>query len=61
MSLMLLASLQRHSIKAKVTLFTLAIFVLSMVVLSLYASHELRTDVQQQMSQRQRAALSLLS
>jgi diguanylate cyclase (GGDEF)-like protein/PAS domain S-box-containing protein len=58
---MLRASLQRHSIKAKVTLFTLAIFVLSMVVLSLYASHELRTDMQQQLRQQQRSALSLLS
>lgn len=55
------AFLQRHSIKAKVTLFTLAVFVLSLVSLSLYASLQLRADMQQQMRQQQRSALSLLS
>lgn len=55
------AFLQRHSIKARVTLFTLAMFVLSLVVLSLFASHELRTDMQQQIRQQQQSALSLLS
>lgn len=58
---MRLAFLQRHSIKAKVTLFTLAVFVLSLVSLSLYASLQLRADMQQQMRQQQRSALSLLS
>lgn len=53
--------IQRHSIKARVTLFTLAMFVLSLVALSLFASDELRTDMQQQMRQQQQSALSLLS
>jgi diguanylate cyclase (GGDEF)-like protein/PAS domain S-box-containing protein len=61
MGLMRFAFLQRHSIKARVTLFTLAMFVLSLVALSLFASHELRTDMQQQIRQQQRSALSLLS
>lgn len=55
------ASFQRHSIKAKVTLFTLAIFVLSLVSLSLYASHQLRADMKQELSKQQRSALLLLS
>ncbi len=55
------AYFERHSIKAKVTLFTLAVFVISLVSLSLYASHQLRADMEQQMRQQQRSALSLLS
>lgn len=55
------ASFQRHSIKAKVTLFTLAVFVFSLVSVSLYASHQLRADMKQELSKQQRSALSLLS
>lgn len=55
------ASFQRHSIKATVTLFTLAVFVISLVSLSLYASLQLHADMEQQMRQQQRSALSLLS
>ena len=55
------ASFQRHSIKATVTLFTLAVFVTSLVSLSLYASHQLRADMKQELSKQQRSALLLLS
>jgi diguanylate cyclase (GGDEF)-like protein/PAS domain S-box-containing protein len=55
------AFFQRHSIKTRVTLFTLALFVVSLVALSLFASYELRHDLQKQIRQQQRSALSLLS
>jgi diguanylate cyclase (GGDEF)-like protein/PAS domain S-box-containing protein len=55
------ASFQRRSIKATVTLFTLAVFVISLVGLSLYASHQLRADMKQELSKQQRSALLLLS
>ncbi|MEY4140495.1 MAG: hypothetical protein RLZZ371_2677 [Pseudomonadota bacterium] len=52
---------QRHSIKARVTLFTLAMFVLSLVAMSLFSSNELHNDLQHQLRQQQRSALALLS
>ncbi len=52
---------QRHSLKTRVTLFTLVIFVLSLWSLSLFSSHELRTDMQQMLSQQQTSAVTLLT
>ncbi len=52
---------RRHSLKTRVTLFTLAVFVLGLWSLSLFASRELRTDLQQMLSQQQVSAASLLS
>jgi diguanylate cyclase (GGDEF)-like protein/PAS domain S-box-containing protein len=52
---------QRHSLKTRVTLFTLVIFVLSLWSLSLFAGHELRTDMQQMLSQQQTSAVTMLT
>lgn len=52
---------QRHSLKTRVTLFTLGIFVLSLWSLSLFASHELQTDMQQLLSQQQASAVTILT
>jgi len=52
---------ERHSLKTRVTLFTLVIFVLSLWSLSLFASRELRADMQQMLSQQQTSAVSLLA
>lgn len=53
--------LPHHSLKTRVTLFTLALFVLGLWTLSWFATLELRTDMQRQMSLHQSAALNLLA
>ena len=58
---MLFDFFERHSLKARVTLFTLGIFVLSLWSLSLFASLELKTDMQQLLSQQQASAVTLLA
>jgi diguanylate cyclase (GGDEF)-like protein/PAS domain S-box-containing protein len=58
---MLFDFFQRHSLKTRVTLFTLGVFVLSFWSLSLFASRELRSDMQQMISQQQTSAVILLS
>ncbi len=52
---------RRHSLKTRVTLFTLGIFVLGLWSLSLFASRELRTDLQQMLSQQQVSAATVLA
>jgi PAS domain S-box-containing protein len=49
-----------NSLKTRVTLFTLAIFVLSIWSLALYASHMLRDDLQALLSEQQLSTASML-
>ena len=53
--------LQRHSLKNRITLFTLGIFLLSIWALALYASRELRRDMQAQLGEQQFSVTSLLA
>ncbi len=53
--------LQRLSIKSRVTLFTLAIFLVSLWSLSFYASRLLRADLEQVLGQQQFATVSLVA
>jgi len=52
---------RRHSLNTRVTLFTLGIFVLGLWSLSLFASRELRADMQQMLSQQQASAATVLA
>ncbi len=53
--------LPRNSLKTRFTLFTLALFVLGLWILSWFATLQLRKDMQWQMSLHQSAALNLLA
>jgi len=53
--------LNRHSLKSRVTLSTMAIFLVSLWSLSFYASYALRQDMQSELSAQQRATVALLS
>ena len=50
-----------RSLKTRVTLFTLAIFLAGLWSLALYASYMLRADLQQLLGDQQRATLTLMS
>ncbi len=52
--------LNRHSLKTRVTLSTMAIFLVSLWSLSFYASDALRRDMQQELSAQQRDSVALL-
>ena len=52
---------QRLSLKSRVTLFTLVIFLISLWSLSFYASRMLREDLQQVLGQQQFATVSLVA
>ena len=52
--------LAKHSIKTRVTLSTMAIFLASMWSLSFYTSVELKNDLQTGLSAQQYASVSLL-
>jgi diguanylate cyclase (GGDEF)-like protein/PAS domain S-box-containing protein len=52
---------QRHSLKTRVTLFTIAVFVVSLWGLSLMTSRMLHADTQRGLGQQQSSVLSLLS
>ncbi|MBK9444449.1 MAG: diguanylate cyclase [Comamonadaceae bacterium] len=58
---MSLSFFQRLSIKSRVTLFTLVIFLISLWSLSLYASRMLRDDLAQVLGQQQFATVSLVA
>jgi len=58
---MQLKLLNRHSLKTRVTLSTMAIFLVSLWSLSFYASYSLRHDMQSELSAQQRANVALLS
>jgi len=53
--------LQRQSIKTRVTLFTLAIFLISTWTLELYTSRMLHNDMQRQLSEQQFSVASLIA
>ena len=53
--------LARHSIKTRVTLSTMAIFLASLWSLSFYASVELKNDMRNELSAQQFATVSLLA
>ncbi|MDR3370654.1 PAS domain S-box protein [Rhodoferax sp.] len=53
--------LARHSIKTRVTLSTMAIFLASLWSLSFYASVELKNDMREELSAQQYATVSLLA
>jgi diguanylate cyclase (GGDEF)-like protein/PAS domain S-box-containing protein len=55
------AGFQARSLKTRVTLFTLAIFVSSIWTLALYASHALRQDMQRLLGEQQFSSVSLLA
>jgi len=50
-----------NSLKTRVTLFTLAIFLVSIWSLALYSSRMLRNDLERQLSEQQFAAVSLIA
>ncbi len=52
---------QRLSLKSRVTLFTLLIFLISLWTLSIYASRMLREDLEQVLGQQQFATVSLVA
>ena len=52
---------QPHSIKTRVTLFSLVIFVLSIWTLSFYASRMLFEDMQRQMGEQQLTTASYIA
>ena len=52
---------QRLSLKTRVTLFTLVIFLVSLWSLTIYASHILREDLEQVLGQQQFATVSLVA
>ena len=52
---------QRLSLKSRVTLFTLLIFLISLWSLTIYASRMLREDLEQVLSQQQFATVSLVA
>jgi PAS domain S-box-containing protein len=56
-----LNSFLQRSVKTRVTLFTLGIFVLSLWMLSFYASRMLREDMQRQLSDQQFTTVSLVA
>jgi len=56
----MIGPLQR-SLKTRVTLFSLVIFVLSLWVLSYYASNMLRTDMEQLLGDQQRSTVALMA
>ena len=53
--------LARHSLKARITLATLAIFVISIWSLSLYTSRMLRADMQDLLGEQQLSTVSMLA
>jgi sensor histidine kinase regulating citrate/malate metabolism len=53
--------LRPHSLKTKVTFFTLAIFVVSIWSLSLYVSHMLYEDMERQLGEQQLSAASYMA
>jgi diguanylate cyclase (GGDEF)-like protein/PAS domain S-box-containing protein len=53
--------LQRHSLKTRVTLFTIAVFIVSLWGLSFMTSRMLHADMQRGLGQQQTSALNLLS
>ncbi len=57
----LVTSIAPRSLKTRVTLFTLAIFLSGLWSLALYASYMLRADLQQLLGDQQRATLTLMS
>ena len=61
MSSRLLARLQRVSLKTRVALFTLAIFVVCICLLALYASRMLRQDMQRLLGEHQFSTVSLVA
>ena len=61
MKRIILASFQSSSLKTRVTLFTLAIFISSIWTLAIYASHTLRQDMQRLLGEQQFSSVSLLA
>lgn len=53
--------LRRHSIKSRITLFTLLIFLLSLWSLSFYASQMLRQDMERLLSEQQFSTVTLIA
>ena len=51
----------KHSLKTRVTLFTLLIFILSLWALAYYASRMLRTNMEQLLSEQQLSTVSLIA
>ena len=58
---MLAGHFQRHSLKTRVTLFTIAVFIVSLWGLSFMTSRMLHADMQRGLGQQQSSALNLLS
>ena len=52
---------RRHSIKTKITLATLSIFVVSIWSLAFYTSHMLREDIQHVLGEQQFSAVSFMA
>lgn len=52
---------RRHSLKNRITLFTLGIFVIGIWALALYASHELRKDMRAELGEQQLSITAQLS
>jgi diguanylate cyclase (GGDEF)-like protein/PAS domain S-box-containing protein len=52
---------QRHSLKTRVTLFTLIIFVISILALALYASRVLRDDMERQLGEQQFSTATIVA
>ena len=53
--------LRRHSLKSRITLFTLLIFLLSLWSLSFYASQMLRQDMERLLSEQQFSTVTLIA
>ncbi|MDD3936026.1 alpha/beta fold hydrolase [Rhodoferax sp.] len=52
---------QRNSLKTRVTLFSLAIFLLNLWALAFYASHSLRQDMQRMLGEQQLSTVALVA
>ena len=52
---------QRHSLKTRVTLYTLAIFLVGIWSLAFYASHSLRDDMEKMLSDQQFSTVSFMA
>src|SRR5665647_18575 len=58
---MVLTVLSRHSVKTRVTFFTLAIFLIGLWSLAFYASRMLREDMQRLLGEQQFSTVSILA
>ncbi|MDP1524364.1 MAG: ATP-binding protein [Rhodocyclaceae bacterium] len=57
----MMITLLKHSLKARVTLFSLVIFVLGIWILAFYASHMLRQDMQRLLGDQQQTTASFVA